>query len=185
MYGSESWTLNKTLLNKLESFQAEVGKHILQLPKSTSNTSSSHSELANNVCLIFMQQDLIFLRICNDQEPTLTDIQRYSWPGTDIQRYSCFWCALIRKHGRMRLWDSALNHGVNSTRAGIAILICYHFCVNKSCISFPHGAHPVTNAAEEARVGRDTAIDAYQWLVHSNWCISVVSVPPIRLGNPG
>ena len=29
MYGSESWTLNKTLLNKLESFQAEVGKRIL------------------------------------------------------------------------------------------------------------------------------------------------------------
>ena len=38
MYGSESWTLSKTLLNKLESFQAEVGKRILQLPKSTSNT---------------------------------------------------------------------------------------------------------------------------------------------------
>ena len=54
---------------------------------------------------------------------------------TDIQCYSCFWCALIRKHGWMRLWDSALNHGVNSIRAGIAILICYHFCVDKSCIS--------------------------------------------------
>ena len=37
MYVSESWTLNKTLLNKLESFQAEVGKRILKLLKSTSN----------------------------------------------------------------------------------------------------------------------------------------------------
>ena len=29
MYGSESWVLNSTLLSKLESFQAELGKRIL------------------------------------------------------------------------------------------------------------------------------------------------------------
>ena len=38
MYGSESWILNLTLLVKLESFQAELGKRILKLPKYTSNT---------------------------------------------------------------------------------------------------------------------------------------------------
>ena len=38
MYGSESWVLNSTLLSKLESFQAELGKRILKLPKHTSNT---------------------------------------------------------------------------------------------------------------------------------------------------
>ena len=38
MYGSESWILNSTLLVKLESFQAELGKRILKLPKYTSNT---------------------------------------------------------------------------------------------------------------------------------------------------
>ena len=34
---AESWILNATLLKKLESFQAEIGKRILRLPKSTSN----------------------------------------------------------------------------------------------------------------------------------------------------
>ena len=37
LYGAESWILNATLLKKLESFQAEIGKRILRLPKSTSN----------------------------------------------------------------------------------------------------------------------------------------------------
>ena len=37
MYGSESWMLNSTLLSTLESFQAELGKRILKLPKFTSN----------------------------------------------------------------------------------------------------------------------------------------------------
>lgn len=39
MYGSESWILNSTLLidNKLESFQAELGKRILRLHSSSSN----------------------------------------------------------------------------------------------------------------------------------------------------
>ena len=38
MYVSESWVLNSTLLSKLESFQAELGKRMLKLPKHTSNT---------------------------------------------------------------------------------------------------------------------------------------------------
>ena len=33
LYGAESWILNTTLLMELESFQGEVGKRILQLPK--------------------------------------------------------------------------------------------------------------------------------------------------------
>ena len=38
MYGSESWCLNTSLLSKLESFQAEVGKRILRLPRFTANS---------------------------------------------------------------------------------------------------------------------------------------------------
>ena len=37
LYGSESWILNDTLLKKLESFPAEIGKRIFRLPKHTSN----------------------------------------------------------------------------------------------------------------------------------------------------
>ena len=37
LYGCESWILNNSLLKKLESFQTELGKRILRLPKCTSN----------------------------------------------------------------------------------------------------------------------------------------------------
>ncbi len=37
MYGSESWVQNSTLLRKLESCQAELGKRILKLPRFTAN----------------------------------------------------------------------------------------------------------------------------------------------------
>ena len=37
MYGSESWVLNTAFMRTLESFQAELVKHILKLPKFTSN----------------------------------------------------------------------------------------------------------------------------------------------------
>ena len=37
LFGAESWILNPTLLQSLESFQAELAKRILHLPKSTSN----------------------------------------------------------------------------------------------------------------------------------------------------
>ena len=40
LYGAESWILNKTLLQKLEPFQAELAKRILRLPKHTSNHAS-------------------------------------------------------------------------------------------------------------------------------------------------
>ena len=37
MYGAEAWCINASLLLKLESFQSEVGKTILRLPKFTAN----------------------------------------------------------------------------------------------------------------------------------------------------
>jgi len=37
LYGAESWILNTTLLMKLESFQGEIGKRILRLPKFAAN----------------------------------------------------------------------------------------------------------------------------------------------------
>ena len=43
--------------------------------------------------------------------------------------------------------------------------------------------YPVTDAAEEARVGRDTAIDAYQWF--REVCSTELLQNPIRLGGPG
>ena len=43
--------------------------------------------------------------------------------------------------------------------------------------------YPVSDAAEEAHVGRDTAINVYQWL----WevCTTKLLSMPIQLGAPG
>ena len=69
MYGSESWTLSKTLLNKLESFQAEVGKRILKFPKSTSNTIPLLALNLPTMCAHILCSKISYLlRICNDQE---------------------------------------------------------------------------------------------------------------------
>ena len=40
LFGAESWILNSTLLQKLESFQAELAKRILRLPTHTSNNNA-------------------------------------------------------------------------------------------------------------------------------------------------
>ena len=40
LFGAETWILNSTLLQKLESFQAELAKRILRLPKCTSNNTA-------------------------------------------------------------------------------------------------------------------------------------------------
>ena len=39
LYGSENWVLNCSLLQALESFQAELGWRVLKLPKFSSNTA--------------------------------------------------------------------------------------------------------------------------------------------------
>ena len=39
LFGAETWILNSTLLQKLESFQAELAKRILRLPTCTSNNT--------------------------------------------------------------------------------------------------------------------------------------------------
>jgi len=43
--------------------------------------------------------------------------------------------------------------------------------------------YPVTDAAEEAKVGRDTAIDVYQWF--REVCSTKLIQTPIQLGGPG
>ena len=44
--GAEAWILNCTLLQKLESFQAELAKHILRLPKHTQQCCFNGSPMA-------------------------------------------------------------------------------------------------------------------------------------------
>ena len=181
MYGSESWTLNKTLLNKLESFQAEVGKSILQLLKSTSNTIPLLALKLPTMCARILCSKISYLlRICNNQESTLKSQTFNAIAASDVHSLDlvkqCKFLAshfeplqnlteeilsnlnsnepsvrsvrehilsadrtnvlslsvghpslfyplkIARNHGWVKLWDVALDHGLNGTRAGLAIL---------------------------------------------------------------
>ena len=67
VYGSESWVLNSTLLLKLESFQAELGKRILRLPKHTSNTIPLLALNWPSMCSSIVCSKLAFLQsVFND-----------------------------------------------------------------------------------------------------------------------
>ena len=180
MYGSESWTLNKTLLTKLESFQAEVGKRILQLPKFTSNTIPLALNWPSMRARILCSKISYLHRICNDQDQTIKSQTFNAIAASDVHSLdlvkqckfleshldslenlteevlsdstaseTCvrslrkrilridrintlssseghpslsYPLKIARKHGWMRLWDTALDHGVNGTRAGLALL---------------------------------------------------------------
>ena len=90
MYGSESWVLNVTLLKRLESFQAEIGKRILQLPKYTSNS----------VPLLVLRWPLMYARIlcskmsllfkiCNDEDGSSLRAQTFTAiAATDVNSLS-------------------------------------------------------------------------------------------------
>ena len=177
MYGSESWTLNKTLLSKLESFQAEVGKCILQLPKSTLNTIPLLALNWPTCAPILCSKISYLLRICNAplksqtfnaiatsdvhllelvkqckllashfeplrnlteeilsnlnlNEPSVRSVRerilsadRTNVLSSSVGHPSLFYpLKIARKHGWMKLLDIALDHGLNGTRAGLAIL---------------------------------------------------------------
>ena len=69
MYGTESWYLNETLLSKLESFQAQLGKRVLKITKF--NNMALHWPSMRCRCLC---AKLSFLyRICCGGEGSLWD----------------------------------------------------------------------------------------------------------------
>ena len=70
LYGSETWVLNSSLLNLLESFQAELGRRILKLPKFASNTVPL---LVPSMCARLLCNKLSFLfRVCNGGSTSLS-----------------------------------------------------------------------------------------------------------------
>ena len=75
MYGSESWTLNKTLLNTLKQariISSRSGQTHLTASKSTSNTIPLLTLKWPTMCAWILCSKISYLlRICNDQESTL------------------------------------------------------------------------------------------------------------------
>ena len=73
LYGSEHWVLNFSLLEALESFQAELGRRILKLPKFSSKTVPLLVLNWPSICARILCNKLSFLfRVCNGESSSLS-----------------------------------------------------------------------------------------------------------------
>ena len=71
LYGSENWVLNHSL--SLESFQAELGRHVLKLPKFSSNTAPLLVLNWPTMCGRVLCNKLLFLiRVCRGKSTSLS-----------------------------------------------------------------------------------------------------------------
>ena len=90
MYGSELWTLNSTLLSKLESFQADPGKRIMKLPMYTSNIIPLLVLYWPSVCSCILCSKLAFLHraITDDSSHSLRSRIFNSFTDSDVMSMS-------------------------------------------------------------------------------------------------
>ena len=90
MYGSESWVVNVTLLKRLESFQAEIGKRILRLPKYTSNNIPLLVLRWPSMCARILCSKISFLfRTCSDDDGSSLRAQTFAAiAATDVNSLS-------------------------------------------------------------------------------------------------
>ena len=73
LYGSENWVLNCSLLQALESFQAELGRRVLKLPKFSSNTVPLLALNWPTMCARILCNKLSFLiRVCRGKSTSLS-----------------------------------------------------------------------------------------------------------------
>ena len=73
MYGSECWCLNATLLSKLESLQADLGKRILRLPRYTANSVPLMALRWSSMRCRCLCAKLTFLhKVCSRESDTLS-----------------------------------------------------------------------------------------------------------------
>ena len=72
LYGFENWVLNRSLIEALESFQAELGRRVLKLPKFSSNTVPLLVLNWPTMCATVLCNKLSFLlRMCNGESTSL------------------------------------------------------------------------------------------------------------------
>ena len=73
LYGSENWVLNRSLLQALESFQAELGRRVLKLPKFSSNSVPLLVLNWPSMCARVLCNKLSFLlHVCNGETTSLS-----------------------------------------------------------------------------------------------------------------
>ena len=73
LYGSENWVLNRSLIEALESFQAELGRRVLKLPKFSSNTVPLLILNWPTMCARVLCNKLSFLLcVCNGESTSVS-----------------------------------------------------------------------------------------------------------------
>ena len=77
LYGCEIWSLNDPLLEKLESFQGEIGKRILSLPKYYNNLSVKIALKWPSFRVLVLIRKLSYLAKLLSQEPTSTHVRLF------------------------------------------------------------------------------------------------------------
>ena len=73
LYIVENWVLNRSLIQALESFQAELGRRVLKLPKFSSNSVPLLVLIWPSMCARVLCNKLSFLlRVCNGETTSLS-----------------------------------------------------------------------------------------------------------------
>ena len=89
LYGSETWVLNNSSLQVLDSFQAELGRRILKLPKFSSNTVPLLVLNWPSMCARILCNKLSFLfQVCNGESTSLSTQVFRSLAVSDVSSMS-------------------------------------------------------------------------------------------------
>ena len=71
LFGSENWYLTESLLDKLESFQAEIGRRILKLPRHHSGRATRLTLEWPSMTARILQRKLLFIQRASTNEESL------------------------------------------------------------------------------------------------------------------
>ena len=94
--------------------------HLLELVKQCKFLASHFEFLKNLTEEVLCNSNELFVRSVREH---ILSTDRSNVLSSSVGHPSLFYSLKIaRKHGWMKLWDTVLDHGVNATRAGIAIL---------------------------------------------------------------
>ena len=113
LYGCEVWSLNDPLQEKLESFQDEIGKRILNLPKHYNNLSVRIALKWPSFRVIVLIRKLSYLAKLLSLEPTITHVKLSCFS----KRTRCCPC-LSMQRTRNLVWDAILGSLYELSRRG-------------------------------------------------------------------
>ena len=119
MYGSECWCLNATLLSKLESLQADLGKRILRLPRYTANSVPLMALRWPSMRCRCLCAKLTFLhKVCSGESDTLSCEVYKSLSFSDVESMMLVkQCRYLELQYSTNFTSEVLSHSVDSMRS--------------------------------------------------------------------